>query len=97
MVWNMLKRYVAKKDPTTKNELVDSCNEFWYNELTPEVCRRFVEHNYKVVPLVVALGGKGTGDLPQKLLKERSEGKSIGHFVNVLGTEEVNEKLQRLK
>ena len=93
----MLKRHVAKKDPTTKNELVDCCNEFWYNELTPEVCQRFVEHNFKVVPLVVALEGKATGDLPQKLFKERSEGKSIGHFESILRTYEVSEKLQRLK
>ena len=97
MVWNMLKRYVAKKDPTTKDELVNCCNEFWNNNLTPEICTRFIEHNYKVVPLVVEIGGKATGDLPKKLFKESSRGKSIRHFLGVLATDEVKEKLQCLK
>lgn len=93
----MLKRYVSKKDPTTKAELVQYCQQFWNEELTPQVCCRFIEHNFKVVPIAFQIGGKATGDLPKKLFKESSEGKSIDHFVNVLATEEVNKKLERLK
>ena len=77
MTWNMLKRYVSKKDPTTKEELVEACEEFWYEVLTPEVCTKFIEHNYKVVPLTVAVGGKAMGDLPKKLFKDSSEGKVL--------------------
>lgn len=67
MVWNMLKRYISRKDPKTKDELVAACQEFWYEKLTPEVCRRFIDHNYKVVPLTVSIGGNASGDLPKQL------------------------------
>ena len=93
----MLKRHVSKKNPTTKAELIQYCQEFWDEELTPDVCCRFIEHNFKVVPIASQIGGKATADLPKKLFKESSEGKSISHFVNILSEKEVQEKLQRLK
>ena len=64
--------------------------------MTPDVCCRFIEHNYKVVPIASQIGGKATADLPKTLYKESSEGKSISHFVN-LAEKEVQERLQCLK
>ena len=96
MVWNMLKRHVARRNPTTKEELKNYCRDFWDIELTPEVCTRFIEHNYKLVPLTVRIGGKATGDLPKKLFKESSEGKDEEYFNTFLDTTESREKLRRL-
>lgn len=96
MVWNMLKRRVSKSNPKTKDELVQYCLDFWNNDLTPEVCTRFIEHNYKVVPLTVEIEGKATGDLPKKLFRESSEGRSLEYFADKLKTDESREKLSRL-
>ena len=96
MVWNLLKRHVSRRNPTTKDELSQFCREFWDQEMTPDICTRFIEHNYKVVPLTVKIGGKPTGDLPKKLFKDSSEGKDISYFASVLETEEAKEKILRL-
>ena len=96
MVWNMLKRHVSRRNPTTKKELGDYCQEFWDVELTPEVCTRFIEHNYKLVPLTVKIGGKATGDLPKKLFKDASDGKDIDYFARMLATDEMTEKIRKL-
>ena len=96
MVWNMLKRHVSRRNPTTKAELTQYCQDFWDIELTPAVCTRFIEHNYKVVPLTLRIGGKATGDLPKKLFKETSEGKDVEHFAAILDTNESREKLRKL-
>ena len=38
--------------------------------MTPDVCCRFIEHNYKVVPIASQIGGKATADLPKTLYKD---------------------------
>ena len=92
----MLKRHVSRRNPTTKDQLSQYCREFWDFELTPEVCTRFIEHNFKVVPLTVKLGGKATGDLPKKMFKESSAGKDVAYFANILETKESEERFNSL-
>jgi hypothetical protein len=45
MVWNQLKRYLAKKEPTTKDALVQHTMNFWYTEMSVETCNRYIDHN----------------------------------------------------
>ena len=96
MVWNQLKRYVVKSQPQNKDELIKCINEFWVTTLTPEICNRYINHVFKVAPLVVRMNGKATGDMPNRLFNERSDGKSMQHFVELLEIEDMNRKLQRL-
>ncbi|KAK6192104.1 hypothetical protein SNE40_003642 [Patella caerulea] len=96
MVWNMLKRYVSKNNPTTKEELCNYCQDFWYNVLTRDICNRFIDHMYKVVPVVVVVGGKATADMPKRLFgSERSFGKDSNHFnQKLLNDPKVRKRLQ---
>lgn len=48
--------------------------------MTTDVCRKFIEHIHKVVPIVVMLERRATADIPNKLCSEQSMGKSIEHF-----------------
>ena len=96
MIWNMLKRHVSRRNPTTKGQLSEYCREFWDNELNPEVCTRFIEHNYKEVSLTVKLGGKATGDLPKKMIKETSAGKDVSYFNDQLATKESEKQFCKL-
>lgn len=52
--------------------------------MTVEKCCAYIDHVYKVVPVCVLMKGNATGDVPKKLFSERSRGKSIGHFNNLL-------------
>lgn len=49
-----------------------------------EKCCAYIDHVYKSVPVCVLMKGNATGDVPKKLFSERSRGKSIGHFNNLL-------------
>lgn len=84
MVWNELKRCVAREAPRTKQELQECIVQFWRTEMTVEKCCAYIDHVYKVVPVCVLMKGNATGDVPKKLFSERSRGKSIGHFNNLL-------------
>ena len=64
MLWNMLKRRFAKQDIRTKDQLVSAIHSFWKNELTVELCNTFIDYNFKVVPIVIGIGGRATADLP---------------------------------
>ncbi|KAK6188807.1 hypothetical protein SNE40_004908 [Patella caerulea] len=77
MVWNMLKQRISKRNPTTKEELVTYCNEFWTNDLTQDKCIAFIDHIYKVVPVIISVGGRASGDIPNVVFRESSRGKSI--------------------
>lgn len=86
MIWNKLKRYLSKKEPTKKDELVRYTMEFWSN-LSPETCNTYIDHLYKVVPVVILMGGRATGDVPKKLYNESSRGRSIQYFAQQLQEE----------
>ena len=80
MVWAQLKRYVARVGPSTKAELVRVINDFWDNTMTIDLCNRYIDHVYKVAPVVVLREGKATGDFPNRLFPENSTGKSFQYF-----------------
>ena len=80
MVWNMLKRRLAKQNLKTKDDLEKAIKHFWCNVLTVERCNKYIDHLYKVVPPVILKGGRATADLPRKIFPERSRGKYIKHI-----------------
>jgi hypothetical protein len=60
-LWHQLKEFLRSKvKPRTKGELVAGIKLFWSTVVTPELCKRYVEHIRKVAPLVVASGGCAT-------------------------------------
>ncbi|KAH3894901.1 hypothetical protein DPMN_019061 [Dreissena polymorpha] len=91
-----MKRYVAKEGPRTKEELKASLENFWRNEMTVELCNRYIDHCYKVAPVCLAMEGKATGDIPSRLFSERSRGKSFRHFANLLSTDDMKRKFASL-
>ncbi|CAG2188710.1 unnamed protein product [Mytilus edulis] len=66
MVWSMMKQRLNKKKLSTKNDLTSGIKDFWKNDLTVERCNTFIDHNFKVLPVAVFIGGRATGDLPKK-------------------------------
>jgi len=66
MVWSDLNQEVAKQNPTTLNQLEMYCQQYWDTGMTPEKCTPYIDHLFKVVPLVT-IAGKATADLPGKL------------------------------
>lgn len=84
MIWNQLKRYIAKNQPKNKEELLDNIERFWLETVTPELCNIYIDHLFKVIPICEALGGKATGDLPNRTFLERSAGKSLRYFAHKL-------------
>ena len=86
MLWHKLKRYLSKQETTMKAELVRHTLEFWSN-LSPETCNTYIDHVYKVVPVVILMGGRATGDVPKKLCSESSRGRSIQYFAQQLQKE----------
>ena len=96
MVWNQLKRHVSRVSPTTKADLITTIDNFWNTTMTVELCNRYIDHIYKVVPVCVLLEGKATGDVPNKLFPERSEGKSFTYFNDKLKVPEVQNRATSL-
>ena len=96
MVWAQLKRYVSRAGPTTKDELIRVINEFWENTMTVELCNRYIDHVFKVAPVVVLLEGKATGDVPNRLFPENSTGKSFQYFNGLLQNPDVQARANSL-
>ncbi|CAC5364756.1 unnamed protein product [Mytilus coruscus] len=96
IVWNMLKRRLAMKTLKTKDDLQTALQEFWTRDLTIEYCNRFIDHLYKVVPVVIALEGRATADVPRKIFPERSFGKSIRYFKTKLDDPNFTKKIEHL-
>ncbi|CAC5426752.1 unnamed protein product [Mytilus coruscus] len=93
MVWNQLKRNVSKRNPTTKEQLCQYIEEFWLTEMTPAHCAKYIDHIYKVAPVVVSVGGKATADIPGRLFKESSSGMSMQYFHDKLCAPQLRQKL----
>ena len=71
--------------------------QFWKREMTPEKCTVYIDHIYKVVPVCVLMKGSATGDMPNKLFSERSQGKSIAHFQKLLTSDDtIRERAKNL-
>jgi hypothetical protein len=96
MVWNQLKRAIAKSEPRTKDELVKAITDFWYQIMTVELCNRYIDHIYKVAPICVAMKGKATGNVPNQLFTVRSEGKSFRYFADLMEEEQVKARMKQL-
>ncbi|CAC5386171.1 unnamed protein product [Mytilus coruscus] len=96
MVWNQLKRNVSKRNPTNKDELCQYIEEFWLTEMTPYNCTKYIDHVYKVAPVVISVGGKATADIPGRLFKESSLGKGMQYFHDQLCAPQFREKLTKM-
>ena len=60
-VWAALKFYIRRrKKPRNQQELIDGISEYW-NTLTPELCSRYIDHLFKVIPKVVENQGAASG------------------------------------
>lgn len=92
MVWNELKRTVAREVPKTKQELTDCIR----TQMTAEKCCAYIDHVYKIVPVCVLMKGSATGDVPGKLFTERSRGKNIAYFQGKLTNPEIHRKAASL-
>lgn len=77
MMWNELKMYVDKLQPRTEVQLIEAIQAFWNSRATPIQCRKYIEHNFKTVPVCYELEGRATGDTPKKLIAFDSLGSSI--------------------
>ena len=59
-LWANLKHHIRKYvKPSNKEELIKGISDYWSN-LTPETCRRYINHIHKVIPAVVACEGGPT-------------------------------------
>ena len=88
MVWAQMKQHAAKMNPLTKDELAECVDLFWRKVMTVDLCNRYIDHLYKVVPVVVLKKGESTGDIPNRLFLERSSGKNISYFNDKLRNDE---------
>ena len=59
--WGSLKQFLRSSyKPKNLQELMDGIEEFWQS-LTPEVCKKYIQHLYKVLPKVVEVNGNPSG------------------------------------
>jgi hypothetical protein len=60
-VWHGMKSYLrATAKPCTKEELLNGIRQYW-NGLTAESCTTYINHIYKVLPVVVQRYGAASG------------------------------------
>jgi hypothetical protein len=60
-VFHQLKTHIRGERPTTKVALIKAIGDFWQKILTPELCRRYIDHVIRVLPHVVLTGGRASG------------------------------------
>ena len=59
--WGSLKQFLRSSyKPTNLQQLMNGIEEFWQS-LTPEVCRKYIQHLHKVMPKVVEVDGNPSG------------------------------------
>lgn len=60
-VWGSLKQFLRNDfKPKNLDELKSGIQQFW-STLTPEICRKYINHLHKVMPKVVTVGGNPSG------------------------------------
>ena len=60
-VWGSMKQYLRTiYKPRNLETLKEGIQQFW-NTLTPEVCRRYINHLNKVVPKIIEVQGEPSG------------------------------------
>ena len=61
MVWAYLKWYIRKKaKPRNQADLIHAIQTFWKSKLTINLCNKYIDHLYKVVPIVVEKKGEAS-------------------------------------
>lgn len=76
-----------KKEPSTKEELIDAIIYFWEQFMTVDQCNTYIDHlyNLKVVPVCIVMNGYATGDVAKRVFgSKRSRNISITHFPDLL-------------
>ncbi|KAH3714651.1 hypothetical protein DPMN_057340 [Dreissena polymorpha] len=68
-----MKRVIAKDEPKTKEDVIIAITRVWKENLTDELCGRYIHHDYKVTSIEVAMNGKATCDVPNRMFPELSE------------------------
>ncbi|KAK3108476.1 hypothetical protein FSP39_015728 [Pinctada imbricata] len=59
-VWSAMKHHLETEiKPKTKDELVTGIVQFW-KSLTPEKCRKYIDHIHRVIPAVILASGDAT-------------------------------------
>jgi hypothetical protein len=53
MVWAMMKKRLAKREPRTKDQLQAYIRQFWSMDMTVELCNQFIDHIFKVLPIAL--------------------------------------------
>ena len=62
LVWAYLKWYVRKvAKPRTLQELKEAILAFWTTKLTNQLCNKYKDHVYKVIPAVIKQKGQASG------------------------------------
>ena len=60
-VWGSMKYFLRHQyKPTNTESLQEGIKKFW-ESMTPEVCRRYINHLHKVIPKVVEVDGAASG------------------------------------
>lgn len=59
-LWKEMKDFCTKKRPKNKDDLKNAILQFW-STVTPEKCNTYINHLYKVMPVVVEKQGDVTG------------------------------------
>ena len=60
-VWGSMKYFIRHNvKPRTKEQLITGIKDFWAT-LSPEICSRYIDHLYKVVPAVISRSGAASG------------------------------------
>ena len=60
-MWGSLKQYLRTTyKPGNLEELKRGIQQFWMT-LTPQVCRRYIEHIHKVIPKIIEVNGEPSG------------------------------------
>ena len=62
-VWSHMKQFLTYTvRPRKKQELVDGIKLFWHQKLTIPQCRKYINHIWKVIPVLVAKHGEAVVD-----------------------------------
>lgn len=60
-MWHELKEYIRREvKPTTKQQLIEGILAFW-DTVTVDKCKKYINHLNKVIPKVIELEGAATG------------------------------------
>lgn len=59
-LWHELKNYIRVVKPSNKQAFIQAIGKFWREKVTPEKCRKYIDHVVKVLPHVIVRNGQAT-------------------------------------